>query len=213
LVQNVDKLKPGIDAVKAKIDKLAGIRSDERFWSAVAAAAIYGGAIAKRLGLIKFDVAQYIQWAADMISGMRDQKDELADTAVGVLGQFLDEHAGNRLQIRGDCSPRSTNIPVELPRGPLVIRHEIDNNKLYISRSVFKTWLAKRFGEYSKIANELKDCRALRSSNARKTLGAGTTLGGAQVQCWVIDLNAPALGAVGLQVMQEVKDLKEVENG
>lgn len=211
LAKNVERLTPGIESVRAKIDKLAGIRGEERFWSAVAAAAIYGGAIAKSLGVIDFDVARMIPWVADTIKNMRDQKDELADTAVGVLGQFLDEYAGNRLMIRGDCSPRTQNVPVELPRGSLVIRHEVDNHKLYISRSVFKTWLGKRFGEYSKTANELKDQRVLRNSNQRKVLGANTVLGGAQISCWVIDLNAPALGSVGLQLMQDASAMTEVQ--
>jgi len=211
LVQNVQKLGPGIKAVQQKINTLANIRGEERYWSATAAAAIYGGAVAKSLGVIDFDVARMIPWVATMIKNMRDQKDELADTAVGVLGQFLDEHASNRLMIRGDCSPRTQNVPVELPRGPLVIRHEVDNNKLYISRSVLKNWLGKRFGEYTKIANELKDQRVLRNANQRKVLGGNTTLGGAQVSCWVIDLKAPALGAVGLQLLQDSSAMEELQ--
>jgi energy-coupling factor transporter ATP-binding protein EcfA2 len=216
LAKNVERLTPGIESVRARIDKLADIRGEERFWSAVAAAAIYGGAIAKSLGIIDFDVAKLIPWIAETIHNMRDQKEELSENAVGVLGQFLDEHSNNRLMIRGDCSPRTQNVPVELPRGALVIRHEVDNNKLFISRTAFKTWLGKRFGEYSKTAKELRDLRILRETGHRKILGANTIIKGAQVSCWVIDLTAPELGAAGLQLMQPVskEETEEVvENG
>lgn len=212
LVMNAAKLKPGIDQVRQKIDAQAGVRGEERFWSAMASAALYGGAIAKALGLIDFNVARVMEWVTKTIKSMRSDKDELAGTAVDVLGQFLDENAHNRLVVKSDNGPGKPCVPVDLPRGQLVIRHEIEGEKLYISRQVFSQWIAKRYGSYRKIAEELKAIGALKNANVRKVLGAGV-MGGAQQPCWLIDLRCPQLGHVGLTLVQEAQMLeKGVEN-
>jgi hypothetical protein len=209
LVKNVAKIKPGIEQVRVKLDADAGIRGEERFWSAVAAAALYGGAVAKALGLIKFDLAPVMLWVTKAIHNMRGDKIEQTGSAVDILGQFLDEHAANSLLVKGDCSINKPAVPIETPRGPLVIRHEIDNQKLFFSRAVFRSWLSKHFGSYTKIAGELKALGALRDGNTRKVLGAGTSYGGAQQPCWLIDLRCPGLGIVGLSLVQEAKNLEK----
>lgn len=209
LVTHLRDLKPGIDKIRARVDGDTRMRGEERFWSAIAAAAIYGGLVAKSLGLIQFEVAPVLSWVSKTIRGMRSDKDELTGSAVDILGQFLDEHAASRLLVKGECGPGQPAIPIDTPRGALVIRHEVDNHKLFISRSTFKAWLAKRFGSYTKVANELKAHGALKNANIRKVLGAGTQYGGAQQPCWVIDLKNRHLGAVGLSLVQEAEMLKK----
>jgi len=53
-VQHTDEIKTGLAKVQMRIDEAAGVRGEERFWSAVASTAVYGGVIAKRLGIIDF---------------------------------------------------------------------------------------------------------------------------------------------------------------
>lgn len=214
LVPNISTIKPGLDKVRNLIDGGASIRGEERFWSAVAAAAIYGGLVAKKLGLIKFEIAPVMAWATATIRSMRTEKDDLAGNAVDILGQFLDEHAANRLLVKGDCGFGKPAIPIDTPRGSLVIRHEVDNARLFISKQTFKAWLGKKFGSYTKVKNELESIGALKDHNARKVLGGGTQYGGAQQSCWVIDLKCHKLGAVGLTLVQEAKLLERgVKNG
>ena len=211
LVQNVEKITPALEQVRKQIDAAARIRGDERFWSAIAAVAIYGGLVARKLGLIAFDVAPVMRWAVDTIKAMRGDKDDLAGDAVGILGQFLDDHATNRLIVKGEGL--QTTI-IDPPRGALYVRHEIDCHKVFISRAAFKHWLSRRFGSYSQIRKELEDIGALKAANARKTLGAGTYLGGAQQPCWVVDMKCHKLGALGLQVVQDASMLaKGVKEG
>jgi hypothetical protein len=214
LVQNIEKIKPGLDKVREKIDGDAKMRGEERFWSAVASAAIYGGLVAKSIGIIQFDVSRVLTWATRTIRNMRSDKDEITGGGVDILGQFLDEHANNRLIVKGDCAFGKPAIPIDTPRGQLIIRHEIDNYRLYISRAAFKNWLARKFGNYRKTMEELKDLGVLKDANARKVLGSGTQFSGAQQQVWVIDLKCQKLGAVGLTLVQEAKLLeKGVKNG
>lgn len=211
MVQNTAAIKETLDKVRERIDMDASIKGDERFWGAVASAAIYGGLVAQRLGLIKFNVTNVMNWAADTIRGMRTDKQDLAGDAVGVLGQFLDEHAANRLLVKGPVGrgPEGCMI-IEPPRGQLVTRFELDTNILYLSRSVFKTWLARRFGSYTTIKNELMEKKVLLDPNKRKILGAGTYFGGAQQACWEINMSSSRLGPQ-LQQLKEVSVALEAD--
>lgn len=207
LVQNFDKIKPGLDKIKARIDIEAEIKGDERFWSAIASAAIYGGLVAKQLGLIDFEIAPVMKWASETIWNMRGDKQDLAGDSVGILGQFLDAYSNNCLIVRGDARSPSGSFIVELPRGPLVTRYELDTQRLYVSRQVFKEWITKRFGSYTKIKNDLTAMHALLDASRKKTLGAGTHLGGVQQVTWEINMRCPKLGKAAQQLIQTAEAL------
>ena len=57
--------------IQAKIDKELHLTQRERFWSAVVAANITGGLIAKNCGLLDWDMKAIYKWATDMILSLR----------------------------------------------------------------------------------------------------------------------------------------------
>ncbi|GAG11991.1 unnamed protein product, partial [marine sediment metagenome] len=172
MVQNVAQIKSDLEKVKAAIDVRAGIKSEERFWSAVAAVAIYGGLQAQKLGLIKFDISPVMDWASNTIGLMRGEKDDLAGDAISILSQFLDEHASNRLVVKSGEAKHA--IIVEAPRGPLVYRIDVTTKVMYLSRTVFKHWLTKKYGSYTNTKNDLLRAKVLINANKRKVIGSGT---------------------------------------
>ena len=211
LVANEASIKPGLDKVKALLDSMANVRGEERYWSAIAATAIYGGMIARNLGLITFDVSRVMRWAANTILAMRDGKDCSTCDAVSILGQFLDEFSAGRILVGKDHSNARGCILIEPPRGALVYRQEAHTDRLFLPRTLFKTWLTRKFGSYTKIKNELKHMGALANTNKRKTIGGGTNYSGAQQVCWEIDLKCQALGSVGFQLIQGAADARGAE--
>jgi hypothetical protein len=194
LVANIETIKPSLEKIREKLTTMAGIKGEERFWGAVASASIYGGLVAQRLGLVRFNVGRIMEWAAETIGTMRGDKGELASDSVGILGQFIDEHAAQRLLVKGEARGGQQCIIIDPPRGALVMRHESDTHRLFISRAVLKQWIGKKFGSYTHIKNDLIACKALVNPNLRKTLGGGTFYGGAQQVCWEINLKCPKLG-------------------
>lgn len=202
MVQNTEVIKPGLELIRKKLVTAADIQGDERFWGAVASAAIYGGLVAQKLGLIQFDVTQVMSWVGTTISNMRGDKADLAGDSVGIIGQFIDEHAAQRLLVMGEARGGSQCTIIEPPRGALVMRYEMDSHRLFISRAVLKAWIAKRFGSYTQIKNDLQAIKALKNPNQRKTLGGGTFYGGAQQVCWEIDMKCPKLGPIATQMVQ-----------
>jgi hypothetical protein len=210
LVQNHQTIQAGLEKVKKKIEADAQIRGDERFWAAIAATAIYGGLIAAKLGLIRFEVSRVLDWAEKQLIGMRGDKKDLAEDAIGVLAQFIDSHSTNRLVVRGSAVGGKEVLVMEAPRGALVMRHEIQDDLLYISRSALKTYIAKGYGSYHKIRTDLQEIGALKNPNKSKALGSGTTFTGAAQACWVIDLNCRKLGAVGLQLVASAQTKEKI---
>jgi len=201
LVANVANHTEQIDKIVKMIDKETGAASEERFWSAVAGCTIYGGLIAQRLGLIDFKVKPLMGWAVDQIKEMRGEKVVNRMDCVSIIGQFLDEHINNTLVVR-----RGTVISE--PKGPLFVRRDVESPLVWINRNRVKEWAEKKYGSYSTIKNDLFKIKALVSTEKRRTLGAGTSLASAQVNCWVLDMDCPALGNVAARIVED--DAKRV---
>lgn len=197
LAQHSDKHRSELDKIVSLLDKRTGAESQERFWSAVAGCAIYGGSIAKSLGLIEFDVSRISRWVIETIKEMRLTRDDVCTDSVSVLGQFIDEHAANWLIVnsKGDV--------VSEPRGKLVGRTEAGNQFSYMSRTVLREWMNRKYGSYSTVKNELTAMGALRDSGRKRTIGAGTSFAGAQQACWVVDLSCPGLGNVAAKLVEK----------
>jgi hypothetical protein len=205
LTMHTSEHRERLDKVIALIDKRTNAQAEERFWSTVAGVAIYGGSIAKSLGLIEFEIAPILEWVVDAIIEMRTGKADSHNDAVSILGQFLDEHAANALIVKD-------GRVVHEPRGALVYRIDVDTQALLIGRKKLNDWVNKRYGSYTSVKNELLESGALRSHNYRKVLGAGTSWSGTQQPCWMVDLQNPTLGVVNMVLSEKIRRLDKLHN-
>jgi hypothetical protein len=202
-VQNIETVKVKLEQARAMVEEKCGMEPDERFWGAVVSAAIYGGVIAQSLGLIRFSVANVLTWAARIVRTMRRDKVDLAGDPLGMLGQFLDMHAGNRILVKGNSASKEGCTVLEAPRGPLHVRYELDNRRLFVSRAAVKRWVAAGSGSYTEMRTGLQTNGVLTNPNKRKCLGSGTSWTSAQQPCWEIDMN-------NAKLTPELKQLAEV---
>jgi hypothetical protein len=210
LVKNVKGLRADLDKIKTRIEAKAATQGGERFWSAIASVAIYGGLIAKRLGLIDFEIAPVMKWAEETIREMRTDKQELSGDSVTILAQFLDDHAGNRLIVKGSALSKQGCQVIEAPRGALYVRYEIDTQRMYISRPTLKTWLSKRFGSYTKLKRDLIEMKALVEANKMKNLGAGTWFSSASQATWEINVSCRRLGFTAQRLIETAEELAKL---
>lgn len=204
LVDNQDKHRANLDKIIASIDEKTSARPEERFWSAVAGVAIYGGLVAKSLGLIKFDVAPLLEWVVGTVQNMRVNKRDQVSDSVSILAQFLDRWAGNALIVANNKN--NTSSTWRVPNGAVVYRADMDTMKCYISRTVLKHDLTKQFGSYSKLKYDLQHLTpkpALLATDIKRVLTKGVQgYVGAQQPVWEIDLTCPQLGMVAAQLVQ-----------
>jgi hypothetical protein len=67
LMANIEAVKELLGKVRARIDKAAGLTSENRFWSAKAAATVTGVLIAKKLGLVNYDTTKLTAYAVSLL--------------------------------------------------------------------------------------------------------------------------------------------------
>lgn len=194
-----------IDQIVKVIDEKTKATNDERYWSAIAGATLYGASVAKNLGLIRFDVSQLLNWVVGTIIDMRGNKSGAVNTAMDSLGQMLDDLSQNRLVIG------KTDACAVEPRGALHIRIEANNDLMYISRAKVMDWCLRNHASYTTMRNGLEELRVLLDPSKRKVLGGRTEYAGAQQPCWVIDLKSPLMGKYQVQVVREMNLAREKE--
>ena len=132
---------------EAKVDAGAGIRSTERYWSAMVTLGITGGAIAKTLGLHDIPIKPVFDFGVNLVKETRDRTKELMLDADDFLGGFLQRHFHEILVINGNRDKR-TGVeygPIREPRGALTIRYEPDTKLLFVVTKVYRDDCAKQF--------------------------------------------------------------------
>lgn len=204
LVAHEQEIKTGVDKIAEKIIAAAQMKSEERFWAAAAAVAIYGGLIAQKLGLIRFSVSDVYAWVVQRLYSMREVKADLKADAISVLGEFIDTYSANMVVVKEGADKV---VVIEPPRGALVIRFAVDTGRLWLSRAILKQWLAKKFGSYAQMRDELLLKHVLLDANKRKTMSAGTVYGGAQQVCWEMDMRNPELHGAAWEVVERADEL------
>lgn len=145
LVNNLEDARALLKKVQARIDRELRVTQKERFWSAVAACNITGGLIAKNLGLIDFDMKRIYDWTIKMLNEMRTEVKPAEPDAKTILGDYINHYIGNALIVNGEADARSTLIPLPLqePKGELLIRYEPDTKDLFLSAKSFKDFCVK----------------------------------------------------------------------
>ena len=140
LVENLEEVKQTVLGIQAKIDRELKLTQRERFWSAVAAANITGGLIAKNLGLIDWDMKAIYKWTTQMILSLRVDVKPPASDVMAVIGDYINRHMQNILVVNDDVDRRSSmpTLPTLEPRSELLIRYEPDTKKMFIAAKAFK---------------------------------------------------------------------------
>lgn len=193
LVQNYDQHKDKITTLITKLDRDISALPEERFWSAVAACALYGGLIAKKLGLVKLNSSELYAWVVTHLKSMRGIKAKSVVDAITLLGRFLDEHAQNRLVVEyplgpsGDINKVTSNVIVFQPKGSLVMRYELPQRRLFVDAQELRKWLFSKNVNIDQFRLDLERDGFL-VGLSRKNLGANTKMTGMRVMTWEFDI-------------------------
>ena len=164
-----------LNEVNAKLDKAAGIKNTERYWSAGIAIAITGGMIAKTLGLHDIPVEPVFEHAVALVKATRNKHAEEFSHVEDFLGGFIQKHYQDILVINGKADKR-TGLemgPIREPRGKVIIRYEPDTKLLFISNYEWRQDCGKMFMGYEDTLNPYRKNKALQGIK-RKRMLAGT---------------------------------------
>lgn len=188
IAQHIGEIREGIRKVEDTIVKLAKCSGEERFWVSGVACAIFGGMLARKLGLIAFEVQPIFQWVLGQFGQLRDTVAESVLDEVTLLGAYLDEFTANRLVVGNEHNDPLKRIkPFKVPHGELYHRLELDTGKLYINQSHLRRELINRNVDYGRFKKALTS-QGILVGVRRIVLGKGTEFISIQNPCWVINM-------------------------
>ena len=178
LVDNLEEAVQGILDIQRKIDADLRLTPPERFWSAVAACNLAGGVLAKRLGLHDYNMGEIYKWTCKTIQSMREEIKPPTETAVSVIGDYINRHMQNILVVKADVDKRTSahSLPTLEPKGELLIRYEPDTKKMYFIAREFKHDCVERQTNYKDTLKELETKGFFKASmNKRMSKGMKIT--------------------------------------
>jgi hypothetical protein len=144
--------------IQAKLDRELKLTQRERFWSAVIAANITGGLIAKELGLIDWDMKRIYKWATQMLLVLREDVQPPATDLATIIGDYLNRHMQNILVVNDNVDRRTQMpmLPQLEPKGELLVRYEPDTHRMYIAAKHFKNDCVDMQINYKETLNQLR---------------------------------------------------------
>ena len=189
VMQNRDAvIKLHID-VRSKIDKAAGLDADNRFWSAAASTRITAMVIAKKLGLIDYDINALTKWAVNKLKQAKEACNSSGSTYTNLLTDYLSYNYNNVLRINSTADGRLADntvtntiandmvriMPDGTPRMSLVARYEPDTQKLYLLPKPLKAWCGKQQVNYAGFIESLEK-GITKMIRGKVRLGKGTSV-------------------------------------
>lgn len=163
LLNNLEAAKELANVNQKKIDAAAELTAENRFWSALVSRTLTGLMIAKRAGLINWEIAPVAQWIIKVLKDAKDASKEMASETNSLLTDYLAENYNNILRIKSTDDARKNNTGLEhlihpeaVPRANFVARYEYDVKKLYLLPRPLKDWCVKHQVNYSGLVETLK---------------------------------------------------------
>ena len=191
VINNIEEVRTLLTRVQQAIDKEAGLKAENRFWSAGVACTITGAMIARRLGLIMYDTKNLMKYALGLLKENLRNVSEMGSSVQETLNNYLHENWGSVLKIRSTDDLRGGQdngldelvIPEVDPRVRLVGRYETDVKKLYLTPKPLKAWCGKQDLNYSSFKEELIKHMGAKDMTMRLTRGTSTQLPPTRVIC------------------------------
>lgn len=181
VISKMDESRDLFLSMQERIDKAADLSQVHRFWSAQAASALSGLMIAKRIGLVNYDIPNLFNWIVDRINDNKKGEGMKRQDAEEILTSYLAENYNNVLRIRSTDDSRSAEstdmfiLPDSVPRAQLIARYEYDIRRLYLLPKPFREWCGKAQIPYQDVVAEL--CTGRTKGKMKKVrLGKGTRM-------------------------------------
>lgn len=182
MIANLDSVKQMLKETQKRFDTDANLVQKQRFYSAGAAIAFTAGILAKKLGLIDYDMERIWDWAVKYFSELRETVQANKPDPLANLGTFLNEHMRNLLVVDDANDKRTglTKAPLKVPYGPLITRYEPDTGLVWIAVDELRLWCAKKQIGFKDIVDALK-ARDPNTVMKKKGMAKGTELDSFQI--------------------------------
>jgi hypothetical protein len=181
VMNDIEGTRDTYKQTQLKLDKACGFGPADRFHSVIGAGGITGLLMAKKAGLINYNVSAVVQWLLNSVSSIKEQVSAMDVDAETTLTNFLAENYNNILRIKSTDDSRINNnsglehliIPDATPRVSMIARYEYDVKVLFIYPKPLKEWCTKQQINYQGFIDALKRGRT-KAKIAKKRMSKGT---------------------------------------
>ena len=170
--------------MQSKIDRELQLLPKERFWSATVAANIEGGILAKKCGLINWDMRRIYVHACDIVERLRQDTKAPLNGVEQVIGDYLYRNMQNILVVNDNADRRTKlpSAPIREPKGELLIRIEPDTEMMFLIAKPFREYCVKYQINYNDTLDKLEAQGRLVNRN-NKRMSKGMAVSGDNVHC------------------------------
>lgn len=193
VLNNLDAVKELAMTVQRKLDTQSSLSAENRYWSALASRPIAGLMLAKKAGLINWQIAPIVQWIVKVMAESKAMVREMNVDVEAQLTDYIAENYNNMLRITSTEDARNTAgsldkivVPDGSPRGQFVARYEYDVKKLYLLIKPLKTWCGKQQINYAGFVDGLRT-GGTKAIKAKVRLGKGTHINMPPTDVLVLD--------------------------
>lgn len=184
VLKDVDGTRKLLLEVQRQIDAAANLKAENRFWSVQAACTITGLMVAKRAGLVDYDIAALTKFIVKVMQVARDNIENMGGDPESVLTDYLAENYSNVLRITSTQDARRDSngieklpLPEATPRGEFVGRYEYDAKIMYLRIKPLKDWCIKYQINYAGLVDSLTTGRTqAKKDKVRLTRGTNAAM-------------------------------------
>jgi|TARA_X000001388_G_scaffold64466_1_gene50686 hypothetical protein len=206
-VNNLPDVIAKLNEVNQMMDRAANIKNTERFWSAGAAVALTGGMIAKDLGLHDIPIKPVFDYCVNLINHSRkSNKDSLTEYGE-ILGAFLNSHPLG-ITVVNVGKDKRTGLEmgaIKEPRTSCVARLEKDENRLYVSKSMYQQYCSRNYVSFEDSLLDYKKSGSYIGIKKKRLL-AGTSLSSATNSVRCLEFNTKKLDSFDLEGFENDTD-------
>jgi hypothetical protein len=178
----------------------------ERYWEQLLALAYLAGTLAKKWGIVEYDVTSSINWALEQVKGVRANIKETRRDSFDLLAEFLNEHSAQAATVIHTPGQRPITDLSRLPRGEVLIRYDVHRKStsdacthgtVLVDNVRFKRWCSDRGYDYKAVMLEIKSTGSDATPRSRKAmLTKDTGINGAQVYVFGLKMNHDVFAGV-----------------
>ena len=174
--------------VRKRVDETCSLTGANRFWSTYVTKALTAGIVAKKIGLINYDMKALFNFCMTVIRHNQNITADMTATSSQILADFFAEHNGNILVLKsnGEVDGLESLIMPEMnPRTKLVARYETNTKKAFILVKPFKRWCIEQQIDYTACVKDLIQEKG--AKKCKKRIAAGTSLNLPPADCIEVD--------------------------
>lgn len=189
IVKHREKVEESIGKLIERFQKYDSA-TDARFWILTAACTVFAGLIAKKLGLVDFDMHALERFARRQLKVLRATVGESDEDVESRFTRMISELLPQTLITNTDERPCIVNPDFPAPRYKDIIgRYLTDSNTLYITVKAVRRWCSATGEDYSVFRDAAKELGCVTNMSKVYRLTAGTKIGNMGGQrCWEIKL-------------------------